>query len=128
MRILLTGKCICSGPFHKDYKANDISLNEQSQATLQCNLCKAHLIINLVWQQAVENKTIAQKLDGKEVDNGNKIIVGETAFDPTTLIHTFNDGSKAKIITRFEIVAPFMTKSLSTSDKKHVKYWKALDF
>lgn len=127
MRMLLTGKCLCGGPFQRDYQANDISINEQSQATLQCNLCKAHLVISLEWQKAKDNKTIAQKLHNKEVDDTKGIIEGSTNFDPTTLIHTFSDGSKAKVITNLEDVPPFMTKSLSTSSKAHVRYWKALD-
>lgn len=126
MRFLLTGKCICGAPFQKDNQMKDIVLNETSEMSFICNLCKRGLKVVLEWKDAPPiKKTIAQQLDGKRVDDFNKF-EGPVQFNPTTLIHTFDDFSQAKILTRSEECKPYHKQNTTTSSKVEVRYWMAI--
>lgn len=126
MRFLLIGKCICGAPFQKDNQMKDVVLNETSEVSFICQMCKRSLKVILEWKAAPpEKKTTAQMLDGKRVDDFNKV-EGSIQFNPTSGIHTFDDMSQAKIIIRFEDCKPFQTASLTTLSSARVRYWKAL--
>lgn len=123
MRFIITGQCICGAQFNKNQEIKDITLNEENLIQFRCDACRAFFNINTRWIKEIVKKTIAQKLDGCHAEIEYK---GRVDFDPKTLIHTFEDGSQAKLITRFEEVPAHLTKALSTSTKKEIRYWKAL--
>jgi hypothetical protein len=125
MRLILTGNCQCGALFQKDSQLKDIVINEESQISLRCIICKRLLIISTKWEEAKPKpQTTAQKLDGKKVDDSK--IEGSVSFNPLSLIYTFEDFSQAKILTRFEEFKPYQARDLSTQSKTQVRYWKAL--
>ena len=153
MNIKLNGQCICGTDFQKNI---EVDPNANSNlVTTTCQKCHASLAIGMNWnnrevaefnqqiQEVLdrdmdsdaihdieyaheENKqTIAQSIHDKSVDDTK--IEGEIGFDPTNLIFTFHDGSKAKVIQRMESCKPFLSKGLSTMSHESVGYWKCLD-
>lgn len=64
--------------------------------------------------------TIAQSLHGRRVEILKDV---DFKFDPSTLIYTFEDGSRAKVITRMEDCEPYQTASLTTMSKRPYKEW-----
>lgn len=67
--------------------------------------------------------TIANNLHGKIVEQIN---TGKVKYDPQNGIYEFEDGSQAKVITRYVDCEPFVTSALSTLAKKKEYYWKAI--
>jgi len=124
MKILLTGKCQCGTQFQKDTQINDITTQESGHVSLRCNVCKRLLKVDLLWEQAKVEQTIAQSLNDKLVDESK--LDGSVKFSPDSREYIFSDGSKAIVITRLEGCKPYQTKSLSTSSVNQVRYWKAL--
>lgn len=124
MRFILTGKCICGKQFNKNEELKDITLNESNLVQFRCEHCMAFFNVSTLWVKEVVPKTIAQSLHGKNGDSEPP--KGRVYFDPDTAIHTFEDGSQARLITRFVDSDPYVTKSLSTSSKKEIRVWSAL--
>lgn len=67
-------------------------------------------------------KTIAELLDGKEVDSS--IGVGKIEYNPLTNTFTFEDGSNAYYLTKLVRCKPYIAADLSTSSVKKVRIWK----
>lgn len=64
---------------------------------------------------------IAKSLHGKPYLDEHKNI--PYSYDLMTGVFTFEDGSKAKLLVRFEKCEPYMTAALSTSSHKRVREW-----
>lgn len=144
MIISLDGACLCGSSFIKKIEVDPNSISN-NVVTATCQSCHASLAIGMQWQgreiaqfskdiqevfdndiQSDSKETIARQLHDKKVE-GTKID-SSIQFDPSTLIHTFQDGSKAKIIQRREECKPYISASQSTMSHINVGYWKALDF
>lgn len=72
----------------------------------------------------MRKKTTAEELDGKEINQGE--VKGQTTYNPSDGKITFEDGSQAVILTRYEDSKAYLTASLSTMGKAPKKYWKAV--
>lgn len=118
-------KCLCGNTLTVQPKfITDIVLHELAEVQFVCTGCKSVLEVSLKWNKFEAKKTIAQKINGQLVD-GLKI-EGSVNYNSSTGVFTFDDLSQAKHLTRFEEVPAFLTKGLSTSTKKEIRYWKAL--
>lgn len=68
--------------------------------------------------------TIADELDGTDAIEAE--ILHKYIFDHNTAEYTFEDGSRAIILTILDKVQPYVTASLSTMSLKGRKIWKKL--
>lgn len=62
---------------------------------------------------------ISDDLHGKRVDE----VSIKTVYDPKTNLFTFEDGSYARMITKFEDCEPYVSSALSTISVRPYRIW-----
>lgn len=70
--------------------------------------------------------SIAQELNGKRTEKSH-FDEFLPVIDPTTLIYTFKDGSKAKVIQGREPCDPYIAATTTTMSSRPTYTWKAYD-